>query len=187
MSEQALEAPSQSRDGYWIFNLHLQTVVVVAAGSLFQLATHMQPLFSRSMMVPALSNLLPLFIWVSLVNSPTVFPTRNAVLEQLFSTICKLLVLYWIVKKYSHNEEGVISAFLLLTHSGLLNPELYVEDLSYSVQLRYFEDCLVLNLFTRFMKQRKLQMHDSKNAMSSQYYDSSSHGYTHKDISWWQG
>ena len=160
-----------------------EMLVVLAAGAVFQTFAKMQPLFSRALMVPGLSNLLPLFIGISLVNTSTEFPATQAVLEQVFATLCKLAILYFVVSRYSHNEELVVGAFLILTHSGLLNPKMYRGDPTYSTHLRFFEDCLIMNLFARFMKQRKLQMYDSMNAMSRLLSTLSSYGGAFQDTS----
>lgn len=160
-----------------------EMLVVLAAGAVFQAFAQMQPLYSRALMVPGLSNLLPLFIGISLVNAPNEFPATQAVLEQVFATFCKLAILYFVVSRYSHNEELVVGVFLVLTHSGLLNPKMYMGDPTYSTHLRFFEDCLIMNLFARFMKQRKLQMYDSMNAMSRFVPTSSSHGGSLQDTS----
>ena len=164
-----------------ILSKQVQIVVLMLAGAGIQLSKKVQPLFSRALMVPAISNLLPLFVWASLVNAPTEYPQIRAVSEQILSTFGKVVTLQWVISKYSDYEEWVIACFLLLTHSGLLNPEHFFGDPSYSQHLRYFEDCLLLNLFTRFMKQRKLQMHDSKNAMSRQLTDRSTDGCVVQD------
>lgn len=144
-------------------NATIENSFTIACGLLFQKACNMDRKFSTHLIVPIMTHLVPLFVWYTMVSHQGNLPSGRACLEQLVATVAKLIVLYFIVKKYEDNEEIIAVAFLIVTNVGMLYPKLFSHDDVYHIHLRFFEDTVMLNMVSQFFHLRSLQQADSKN------------------------
>lgn len=145
-------------------NASMQNTFIILAGLLFQKFSNLEKSFSSHLFVPVMGSLVPLYIWYSMTSYRGNFPDWPTCLEQLSSTAAKLVFLFLAVKRFPDSEEHIALSFLLVTHGGMLCPELYAHDRSYHIHLRFAEDTLLLNMVSQFCHLRALQKADALNS-----------------------
>jgi hypothetical protein len=145
-------------------NASIQNTFTIGACLIFQKFFNLNQKFSSHLFVPLMTHLLPLYVWYSMLSYQGSFPDWKTCLEQLLSTVAKIGSLYLVVLKYPDNEEMIAAGFLMVTHVGMLYPELYSHDKTYHIHLRFAEDTLILNMVSHFCYLRSLQQADAKNS-----------------------
>lgn len=145
-------------------NASIQNTFTIVVCLVFQKFYKLDSKFSSHLFVPLMNNLVPLYIGYSMISYQGSFPDWRTCLEQLISTVVKIGFLYMLIMKYQDNEEAIALGFLLVTHVGMLYPDLYIHDKTYHIHLRFAEDTLILNMVSQFCHLRSLQQADSKNS-----------------------
>ena len=159
-----------NEDQLYLQNIHilkvgLENTFIATVGFFFQKHYKMNSKFSHALIKPLLENLIPLYIWTTVVGEKLEFPDLLSCFHQLLCTLFKLVTIYYVSQRFSNNVDNIVLSFLLLTNTGLLYPSYFVGDRDRNIKQRFLEDCLILNLFSRVFYIQESHMRQNRRAL----------------------